>query len=104
MAQFDVHANPDRLTRSDIPYLVEVQSDALAASGRRVVVPLARSEALAAADPVLNPIFRIEGTEVALLPVDITAVPASALGDPLASLAGEGDALERALRLLLRRV
>lgn len=41
MAQFDVYPNPSKHQRSDIPWIVDVQSDLLAALPTRLVIPLA---------------------------------------------------------------
>ena len=41
MAQFDVYPNPSRHQRSDIPWIVDIQSDLLSALPTRLVVPLA---------------------------------------------------------------
>lgn len=41
MAQFDVYLNPSKHQRSDIPWIVDIQSDLLSALPTRLVLPLA---------------------------------------------------------------
>ena len=103
MAQFDVRLNPSRRTGQDIPYLVEVQSDALDLSRRRVVVPLVRRTALARVHPTLNPTFDIRQEACVLMPLDIASVPVTALGDSVGSLEQDSDRIIGALDLLLAR-
>lgn len=103
MAQFDVRLNPSRQTGQDIPYLVEVQSDALDMSRRRVVVPLVRQSALDRVDPTLNPAFDIRQEACVLMPLDIASVPVTALGDRIGSLEPDSDRIIAALDLLLAR-
>jgi toxin CcdB len=103
MAQFDVRRNPSRRTARDIPYLVEVQSNSLSHSRRRVVVPLVPAAALGARDRTLNPEFTIGGERLVLLPLDITAVPDVALGEVVNSLVDQSDAIVNALDLLFAR-
>lgn len=103
MAQFDVRLNPSRQTGQDIPYLVEVQSDALDMSRRRVVVPLVRQSALGRVDQTLNPAFDIRQEACVLMPLDIASVPVTALGDRIGSLEPDSDRIIAALDLLLAR-
>jgi toxin CcdB len=103
VAQFDVRRNPSRRTGRDIPYLVEVQSSALSPSRRRVVIPLVRVADLRERDRTLNPEFTIGGEGFVRVPLDIAAVPASALGDVVGSLKDESDDIVNALDLLFAR-
>ena len=103
MAQFDVRLNPSRQTGQDIPYLVEVQSDALDMSRRRVVVPLVRRTALSRVDQTLNPAFDIRGEACVLMPLDMASVPETVLGEVIGSLKKESDRIIGALDLLLAR-
>ncbi|MGI9437398.1 MAG: CcdB family protein [Geminicoccaceae bacterium] len=103
MAQYDVRINPSRQTGQDIPYLVEVQSDALDMSRRRVVVPLVRQAVLRQVDQILNPAFEIRGEALVLMPLDIAAIPEAALGETVISIKEESDRIIGALDLLLAR-
>lgn len=101
MAQYDIRLNPIRETKRDVPYLIEVQSDALDTKRHRVVIPLFRQAALAHVDRVLNPIFQIEGDTLVLMPLDIAAVLETDLGKVVGSLKSESDRVIGALDLLL---
>ncbi len=103
MAQYDVRINPSRKTGQTIPYLVEVQSDALDISRRRVVVPLVRQADLGQVDQILNPAFEIRGDVLVLMPLDIAAIPKTSLGEAVGSIKSESDRIIGALDLLLAR-
>ncbi|MDI6749584.1 MAG: CcdB family protein [Pseudomonadota bacterium] len=106
MSQFDVHRNTGQ-RRIAIPYVVIVQSSFYDASRRRVVVPLVAADELArvVSLPVspINPAFCIEGREVILNPLEIVSIPVEALGERVASLATQGDAIIAALDELFSR-
>jgi toxin CcdB len=103
MAQYDIRLNPSRRTGQAIPYLVEVQSNALDISRRRVVVPLVRQAALGHIDQILNPSFEVRGETLVLMPLDIAAIPEISLGETVGSLENESDRIIGALDLLLAR-
>ena len=101
MAQFDVHRNKGR-HRENIPFVVIVQSSRYDAFRRRVVVPLVcRSQLSSLPESGLNPVFRIEGLEVVLHPLEIVSVATDQLGEWVCSLAEEGDRIVVALDELL---
>ena len=106
MAQFDVHRNKGRL-KDAIPFVVIVQSSLYDGYRRRMVVPLVRRAALAAAAPStgsrMNPGFLIEGTSVVLHPLDMVSVAVEELGEHVASLAENGQSITDALDELLTR-
>ena len=85
-----VHLNLGR-NRSDIPYLVNVQSRRYDNAANRVVIPLMRLPGLAA-EPRLAPTFSVKGEQLVLNPLLLFAAPLSALGAVVASLAADGDA------------
>lgn len=103
MGQFDVHRNPGR-HRAVIPFVVVVQSAAFDDYRRRVVVPLVRKSHVGAIHHAgFNPGFVVEGVAVVLHPLELVSVPLEALGDPVASLAADGDRIIGALDELLSR-
>lgn len=106
MAQFDVHRNKGPL-RDSIPFVVVVQSAQFDRYRRRVVVPLVRRSALPASTPTagsrMNPVFAVEGVEVVLHPLDTVSVATDQLGEYIASLAEQGQAITDALDELLTR-
>ena len=106
VAQFDVHANSGA-RRTDVPYVVLVQSALFDSYRRRVVVPLVRVGVLPAgiqsAGSRMHPVFDIHGQRVVLQPLDTVSVDASALGEPVASLAEQGQVITDALDELFTR-
>jgi toxin CcdB len=106
MAQFDVHRNTG--TQKDaIPYVVIVQSALFDGYRRRVVIPLVRRSqaALSAAlvSAPLNPLFKIEGVDVVLHPLEMVSVATDRLGRKVGTLAKDGDRIIAAVDELLTR-
>jgi toxin CcdB len=87
MAQFDIHRNLNPDTRRLFPYLLDVQSDLLAPMATRVVVPLARANALGRPVERLNPRFTVERADVVMDTPEIAGVPARMLGEVVDSAA-----------------
>lgn len=106
MAQFDVHRNKGPLKES-IPFVVLVQSSLFDRYRRRMVVPLVRRSALpgqaATVGSRMNPVFLVEGLELVLHPLDMVSVALDQLGEYVASLAEQGQAIADALDELLTR-
>lgn len=106
MAQFDIHRNKGPL-RESIPFVVLVQSSQFDRYRRRVVVPLVRRSALPDSTPTvgsrMNPVFKVEGLDVVLHPLDMVSVAMDQLGDHMGSLAAQGQAIADALDELLTR-
>lgn len=106
MAQFDVHRNKGPL-RESIPFVVLVQSSQFDRYRRRVVVPLVRRSALPGNTPTvgsrMNPVFKVEGLDVVLHPLDMVSVAMDQLGEHIGSLAEQGQAIADALDELLTR-
>jgi toxin CcdB len=105
MAQFDVHKNAGK-QRDSIPFVVVVQSSLFDKYRRRVVVPLVRLSSLNNVDALsgsLNPVFRIDGAEVMLHPLEVVSVAIDQLGEKVANLAEDGDRILAAMDELLTR-
>jgi toxin CcdB len=102
MAQFDIHRNPGA-RRTDVPFVVIVQSRIFDDAARRVVVPLLNEAAAPPHQTSLNPIFEVEGRRVVLHPLQIVSVPFDRLGPKVGSLATEGDRIIAALDLVITR-
>ena len=96
MAQFDVHRNP---RGGRYPLVVDLQSELLSRLVTRVVVPLVRRKA---AKPItrLNPVATVGGSEYVLMFQELAAIPKSALGERVGSLAARRAELIQALDLL----
>jgi toxin CcdB len=106
MTQFDVHRNKG-LLKDAIPFVVIVQSSLFDRYRRRMVVPLVRRAAVpgqaATVGSRMNPVFEVEGVEVVLHPLDMVSVAVDQLGEHVASLADNGQAIADALDELLTR-
>jgi hypothetical protein len=92
MAQFDVHRTTGRARRA-APYLVIVQSARYDRLPARVVIPLIPKPAAGNLDDNLAPAVRIEDSDVILAPWQIFAIPISALGLVVASLADDNTSI-----------
>ncbi|SOD97158.1 CcdB family protein [Caenispirillum bisanense] len=103
MGQFDVHANPGRLTREAMPFLLDVQSNFFRSQPRRLVVPLIRKTLLRTTDPAIHKVFEIEGVAVLLNPLDMTTVPVDRLGRSVGSLAHRADDIIAAIDWVISR-
>ncbi|MCE9579908.1 MAG: CcdB family protein [Deltaproteobacteria bacterium] len=96
--QFDLHRNPRGGT---YPLLLDIQADLLASLATRAVVPLTtRKRHGARVITRLNPIVEVGGTEYVLVFQELAAVPTSALGAVVGSLAGRRTELVAAIDLL----
>ncbi len=106
MAQFDVLANKGQQSAS-IPFVVVVQSSQYDDYRRRVVVPLVRRSALprnmGTVGSRMNPVFRIQNTDVVLHPLDMVSAAVADLGTQVGTLAEHGQAIADALDELLTR-
>jgi toxin CcdB len=100
MARFDVHRNLGDSAR--VPYLLDVQSDFLAALRSRVVVPLVPLARFGKPMTRLNPIFEIDGVPHAMATTDLAGVDIRMLGKIVASLAAERDRITQAIDFLLQ--
>jgi len=98
MAQFDLHRNPKG---GAYPLVLDVQAEVMAKLATRVVVPLTTVKRHGAR-PItrLNPVVRIKDTDYVLLFQELAAIPRSALGEVVASLAPRRAELVAALDLL----
>ncbi len=97
MAQFEVFRNP---RGGRYPLLLDVQAGLLASLATRVVVPLARARAHGKAITRLNPTVTIAGAAYVMVFQELAAVPVSALGEPVTSLATRRTELIAAIDLL----
>lgn len=85
MAQFDVYKNPGSRTSKQAPYLVEVQGRFVDSLSTCVVIPLVEKQYFTGAT-VLNPEITVNGVEFFLSTAEITAVPRTIIGQPIASV------------------
>jgi len=104
VAHFDIYPNPGHTKKSDVPYLLEVQSDLLDTLDSRVVVPLRRVDRFdkVALPKNLAPVFEIDGLTCFMETPKLAAVPARILKTPVASLANHHAAVTTALDFLFQ--
>ena len=101
MAQFDLYANPDKLSARTYPYLLEVQADLLSPLPSTVVIPLARP-AVVADRPIggLNPKVSFDGRDWVLMTQELAAMRRSGLGPRRGDLRSVRGEVVTALDLL----
>jgi toxin CcdB len=98
MPQFDVYANPSKITNTTYPYILDIQSDTIAAIATRIVVPLARKSDLKNTPFTrLTPCVTYKGEELLLLVPQLASMHANALKNPLGSLSHLRDSIIAAL-------
>ena len=98
MQQFDVYANPSKITRRAYPFFVDIQSDIVSEIATRIVVPLGRKVDFKNEEmEKLTPTITYEGEELLLLVPQIASMPAKALKNPIGSLSHLRDEIIAAL-------
>ena len=81
MSQFCVYKNPNPATRTQYPYLLDVQSDLLSGLRTTIVIPLTPSKIAAAISlSRLNPTFTLGGESFTAMTQDIAGVDRKLLG------------------------
>jgi len=98
MAQFDVYPNPSKHQRSDIPWIVDIQSDLLSSLSTRLVVPLALRKLMPSTLPrALCPPVQWDGDALVALPHLAAPFRAKDLGQARGSLRSEASGLVGAI-------
>ncbi len=102
MARFDVYPNPIALDRTDIPYVLEIQSDLLYRFVERVCVPLVRPNTIPGLTNRFNPTVTVDGESLRLHPLGIAVFYVSELRNATGSAKSQSLEIEAALDMLLR--
>lgn len=97
MAQWDVYENPSARSRSEVPYLLDVQSALLESLRTRLVMPLVPLRPGAPPPPALAPVFEVGGHRLRLVPHEAGAIAAEQLRTPVTSLRAESHRVVAAL-------
>lgn len=98
MAQFDVYLNPSKHQRSDIPWIVDIQSDLLSGLPTRLVMPLALRKNMPASMPrALCPQVQWGGDALVALPHLAAPFRVKDLGTPKGNLRSHASDLVGAL-------
>lgn len=102
MAQFTVHRNKNPKSRTEVPYLLDVQSNLLGDLRTRVVIPLFPKRT-SGVKPLtrLTPEFQIEGRKVILMTPQLAGISLSDLGEPVGDLSEHRSEIVSALDLLI---
>jgi toxin CcdB len=95
MAKYDVYR------ASDGTMLLDCQSDVLTHLNTRFVVPLASPDDAVMVEPRLTPLLDVGGQELLMLTHFAAAMPANALGKPVASAADQMFIISNALDMLI---
>ncbi len=102
MSQFSIHANSNADTKSDFPYLLDIQSSLLSDLDSRTVIPLALSS-----NPKympiskLTPIVEVKGRKYTVLTPLLAGIPKKILGPEIADLSSLGGDIISAIDLLI---
>lgn len=96
MAQFDVFRR-----RAGDGYLLDCQADLLSRLNTRFVVPLLPAREAPKPAARLNPLFEIEGGSYVMMTQFAAAIPASELGERIASLGDQAIDVINALDMLI---
>ena len=103
MSQFCVHANADPASRRSIPCWLDIQSDLIAETGTRVVVPMlpVPGEGPSPAMSGLAPVLEVGGQAYVLVVPLLAAVEVAGLGPVEADLSSERATIMAALDILI---
>ena len=105
MAQFAVHRNPNRATRTTIPFFLDAQNDLLEHLGTRVVIPLYRAAAVEhGLIEGLMLHLEIEGDSYVAVTSELAGIPRKSLGEPVTDLSHRRYDIISALDLLIRGI
>ncbi|MEX0739034.1 MAG: CcdB family protein [Pseudohongiella sp.] len=87
MGQFCVYKNPNPITRTQYPYLLDIQSDLLSELRTTVVIPLCPSKTVASIRlSRLNPVFDLDDESLTAMTQDIAGVDRLQLGSQVYDL------------------
>lgn len=105
MAQWDVYANSSAASRTEVPYLVDVQSDLLRSVPTRFVMPLMRpGRNLSGLPSRMSPQFEIGGIKLLLVPQEAGPIDSRILKRPVTSLRAESHRIVDALDAVISGV
>ncbi|GGC79170.1 CcdB family protein [Marinobacter halophilus] len=100
MAQFDVYSNPSKTSKTQYPYLVDIQSGLLTDLATRIVIPLGKHSAFGSQSMRgLTPELSFDDQQLLLMTPQISSVPEKSLKNPVGSLLHFRDQIIAALDL-----
>ena len=97
--QYDICRNPDRASRSHVPYFVVLQGDLLSALATVIVAPVMPKRAT---DVIgrLNPVVELDGRSYYVTMQEMAGIPRNRLGPAVANLAGRHPDFVAAIDLI----
>ena len=104
MARLIVYRNPTRSEWKHTPFLLDVQTDFIAALATRVVAPLRSRESFSTPLDALNPVFEIAGKTVIMDTAALAALPRNALRTEVADLRERRLDIDNALDFLFQGI
>ena len=102
MAQYTVYRNKNPKSKTEIPFLLDVQSNLLSELGTRVVIPLFQKKSLRIKPLTkLTPEFQIDGKKLILMTPQLAGISIKELGEPVGDLTQHRIDIIAALDLLI---
>lgn len=102
MAQFAVYHNNNPKSQSEIPYLVDVQSDLLSDLDSRVVIPLYTKKSLSTKPMTrLTPELQLEGKKFILMTPQMAGISVKELGEPVCEITKNRNEIISSIDLLI---
>ena len=102
MAQYTVYRNKNPKSKTEIPFLLDVQSKLLSELGTRVVIPLFQKKSLRIKPLTkLTPEFQIDGKKLILMTPQLAGISIKELGEPVGDLTQHRIDIIAALDLLM---
>lgn len=101
MAQFDLYRNLHVATKSEFPYLLDIQNDLFANLPTRLVIPLIPFKQPMSPTAKLNPVVTVKEQRYIVLTQQSFAIATAMLGQPIANLATMRDEFVAALDFLV---
>ncbi len=102
MKQFTVYENPNSISNSAIPFLLDVQNDLLNDLTTRVVVPMCYASSMNNKHlSNVTPVFEIEGKNCIMLTPQLAGIPDIELGPVVTNLAEHRPEIIAALDFLI---
>ena len=101
MAQFDISKNINQSSKSEVPYLMDIQSDPVSILETRIVVPLRKADSFA--DSAISKIhipIEIENEKYFAIISEMAAIPSGRIGSVIANGANLRTEIISAIDLL----
>lgn len=102
MGQFCAYTNPNPATRTQYPYLLDIQSDLLSELKTTIVIPLSPSLKVASMRlSIFNPVFVLDDEEFTAMTQDMAGINRNQLGGQAFDLSGYRSEIVAAVDFVL---